>query len=720
MDDFELGGKLPPQRQLPSPSPRPVPRSVPRPALSLGPVLSLPPPSGSVSVSSQLPPAVSDSSTSALDELVDSISELVEISAETRDITLESYKEATTEVAGESKESKGNTSITEGRESVHDSSSWRDTYNQIADKVNEGLTTLGGGIIEAGKIAHNPFVLVDKLFEEGLPKLKSLQDKESNDTFDPNRILREMAGVRQRDEGLAERWESNDLADSVVVGSPLSGSLDNLADVVADSVVVGSPLSGSLDNLAERWESNDLADSVVVGSPLTDSRDLADSVVVGSPLTDSAGVRKDGLLGSTVESTRPFTSQAVDPMSGSPDSVGGGGGVLSVLRQMSTHLRTLTMAGTKARPIYTYLLDLDNVAGEEGLYESLAGDGGEGGFLGSSVVDIDVVGGAGGRGANNSLNLGDAKWIAISAAIIALAEPIDKLVTAMTNPETGFGKMVGAIGGFAESLLANDGPMLRLINTLTDVVEDILRPLGSTISNLIKVIEPPLVKITEMLGEAVVTALTETLEMFSLLKNNPSQFFTNIADGMKVLFSAIFNDFVGELVAGIANSIALTPGYGDKAEYLRRYGFSERNIRDVLKHNKDVEVDNPVLLEALGLGGAVAGMVEVSFEDNKPLFHAVSLADYESQGDIISRDSKVSTMAGVRDVTDLMRDRVFGKSTLSLPSSPIAAVSSYSAVEYSPGGSSGFSTGTNSSALHIKEINVVTKSEPVAEYPNKD
>ena len=678
MDDFELGGKLPPQRQLPSPSPRPVPRSVPRPALSLGPVLSLPPPSGSVSVSSQLPPAVSDSSTSALDELVDSISELVEISAETRDITLESYKEATTEVAGESKESKGNTSITEGRESVHDSSSWRDTYNQIADKVNEGLTTLGGGIIEAGKIAHNPFVLVDKLFEEGLPKLKSLQDKESNDTFDPNRILREMAGVRQRDEGLAERWESNDLADSVVVGSPLSGSLDNLADVVADSVVVGSPL------------------------------------------TDSAGVRKDGLLGSTVESTRPFTSQAVDPMSGSPDSVGGGGGVLSVLRQMSTHLRTLTMAGTKARPIYTYLLDLDNVAGEEGLYESLAGDGGEGGFLGSSVVDIDVVGGAGGRGANNSLNLGDAKWIAISAAIIALAEPIDKLVTAMTNPETGFGKMVGAIGGFAESLLANDGPMLRLINTLTDVVEDILRPLGSTISNLIKVIEPPLVKITEMLGEAVVTALTETLEMFSLLKNNPSQFFTNIADGMKVLFSAIFNDFVGELVAGIANSIALTPGYGDKAEYLRRYGFSERNIRDVLKHNKDVEVDNPVLLEALGLGGAVAGMVEVSFEDNKPLFHAVSLADYESQGDIISRDSKVSTMAGVRDVTDLMRDRVFGKSTLSLPSSPIAAVSSYSAVEYSPGGSSGFSTGTNSSALHIKEINVVTKSEPVAEYPNKD
>ena len=657
MDDFELGGKLPPQRQLPSPSPRPVPRSVPRPALSLGPVLSLPPPSGSVSVSSQLPPAVSDSSTSALDELVDSISELVEISAETRDITLESYKEATTEVAGESKESKGNTSITEGRESVHDSSSWRDTYNQIADKVNEGLTTLGGGIIEAGKIAHNPFVLVDKLFEEGLPKLKSLQDKESNDTFDPNRILREMAGVRQRDEGLAERWESND---------------------------------------------------------------LADSVVVDSPLTDSAGVRKDGLLGSTVESTRPFTSQAVDPMSGSPDSVGGGGGVLSVLRQMSTHLRTLTMAGTKARPIYTYLLDLDNVAGEEGLYESLAGDGGEGGFLGSSVVDIDVVGGAGGRGANNSLNLGDAKWIAISAAIIALAEPIDKLVTAMTNPETGFGKMVGAIGGFAESLLANDGPMLRLINTLTDVVEDILRPLGSTISNLIKVIEPPLVKITEMLGEAVVTALTETLEMFSLLKNNPSQFFTNIADGMKVLFSAIFNDFVGELVAGIANSIALTPGYGDKAEYLRRYGFSERNIRDVLKHNKDVEVDNPVLLEALGLGGAVAGMVEVSFEDNKPLFHAVSLADYESQGDIISRDSKVSTMAGVRDVTDLMRDHVFGKSTLSLPSSPIAAVSSYSAVAYSPGGSSGFSTGTDSSALHIKEINVVTKSEPVAEYPNKD
>ena len=463
-----------------------------------------------------------------------------------------------------------------------------------------------------------------------------------------------------------------------------------------------------------------MADSVVVGSPLTDSRDLADSVVVDSPLTDSAGVRKDGLLGSTVESTRPFTSQAVDPMSGSPDSVGGGGGVLSVLRQMSTHLRTLTMAGTKARPIYTYLLDLDNVAGEEGLYESLAGDGGEGGFLGSSVVDIDVVGGAGGRGANNSLNLGDAKWIAISAAIIALAEPIDKLVTAMINPETGFGKMVGAIGGFAESLLANDGPMLRLINTLTDVVEDILRPLGSTISNLIKVIEPPLVKITEMLGEAVVTALTETLEMFSLLKNNPSQFFTNIADGMKVLFSAIFNDFVGELVAGIANSIALTPGYGDKAEYLRRYGFSERNIRDVLKHNKDVEVDNPVLLEALGLGGAVAGMVEVSFEDNKPLFHAVSLADYESQGNIISRDSKVSTMAGVRDVTDLMRDHVFGKSTLSLPSSPIAAVSSYSAVAYSPGGSSGFSTGTDSSALHIKEINVVTKSEPVAEYPNKD
>lgn len=688
MDDFELGGKLPPQRQLPSPSSKPVPR----PAVSLGP-LALPPPV-QVSTQTQPPPVISDSSAGALEELVDSISELVEISAETRDITLESYKEATTEVAGETKDAKGKTSISEERESLHDSSSWRDTYNQIADKVNEGLTTLGDGIIEAGEIAHNPFVLVDKLFEEGLPKLKPLQDKESNDTFDPNRVLREMAGVRQRDEGLAEQRESSDLVDSVVADSPLTNSLDNLANVVADS-----PLTDSLDNLAD--------------------------VVAVSPLANFAGEREGGLLGSTIESTRPFTSQAVDPMPGSPDSLGGSGGsAVAVLRQMSTHLRTLTMAGTKARPIYTYMLDLDNVAGEEGLYESLAGGGG-GGFFGSSVVDIDMVGGSGGRGgfdgAGGSLNLGDAKWVAISAAVIALAGPIDKLVTAMTDPNTGFGKMVDAVGGFAESLLAEDGSMLRLINTLTDVAVDILKPLGTTISGLIQAIGPPLTTIAKMLGEAVVKSLAETLEMFSLLKNNPSQFFSIIADGMKALFSAILNDFVGEIVAGIANSMIGIGVDEDKADYLRRYGFSERDIRDVLKHSKDVEIDNPDLLRAIGLEGAKTGVLEVTFDkDGKPRFQVISSADYDRQGNIISRDSNLSAMTGVHDVTNLMRDHTFGLSTPSLPPEPKASADGYMATAPSSVGSSGFSAGTDSSAMVVKELNVDMKAESVVEFPSKD
>ena len=80
----------------------------------------------------------------------------------------------------------------------------------------------------------------------------------------------------------------------------------------------------------------------------------------------------------------------------------------------------------------------------------------------------------------------------------------------------------------------------------------------------------------------------------------------------------------------------------------------------------------------------------------------------------------MSAMPGVRDVTSLMRERAFGVSTPPLPPEPKASADGYMATAPSSVGSSGFSAGTDSSAMVVKELNVDMKAESVVEFPGKD